>query len=40
MWESVWEKCVGEWGEVRGEVRGVWRKVRGNGGVKKCGGRC
>ena len=33
------EVCWGV-GEVRGEVRGVWRKVRGNGGEKKCGGRC
>ena len=29
------EKCVGVWGEVRGEVWGVWRKVRGDGGCKE-----
>ena len=28
-------KCVGVWGEVRGEVWGVCRKVRRDGGCKE-----
>ena len=33
-----WEKCVGVWGEVRGDVGEVWGQVWES--VLGCGGRC